>query len=555
MKKNLLLLLFISASALVKAQWTNNTFLNTVVRDSIGTGEETPLSASRSDGKTYVSFFEQYNGSYQMRMQLLDSGGNKLWTYAGLIVSSFPQSTALYRYDLKVDQNDNAIVAFQDTRTGGNLNIVAYKIDGSGNFLWGANGIQLIDPVSTEGLGPAIGITNSNNVIIGWAADASPSKWIAFEKISAAGTILWSSQHRIIDSTNVKKYSRPTMTASGSDDFVMLYAQETGTVFPPTSKMYAQHYDTSGTGVWASSVLVSSKAIPFFFFQKAVSDLNGGFYAAFNTSNASFPSQTDVYFQHVDSAGMLWNAVGNIACALPSSQHFTPAARFDAANNSFWILIQVTDISQGMSGVYIQKSDAAGNVLLGANAAQLVGISAAYYNPNDFTITSDGVISIYTVGSNALSQTLAAIKNDFSGALMWGGNPVTICSNVSGKSRLSTGLFLNNQVVAVWSDTRNDYGVYAQNVTNDGLIGIITAAAEIKNKNTLSVYPNPFENKLTISTPQFKEPSILKVFSVLGKEIYSQIISSANSELITTNFTKGVYFIHFNNYFVKVIKQ
>ena len=63
-------------------------------------------------------------------------------------------------------------------------------------------------------------------------------------------------------------------------------------------------------------------------------------------------------------------------------------------------------------GVYIQKVDTSGNILLGANAAQLVAISATYYNPIDFTITSNGVISIYTIGSNVLSQTLAAIKNE-----------------------------------------------------------------------------------------------------------------------------------------------
>jgi hypothetical protein len=544
MKKILFVFLLLWFAVSVKAQWTGNTMLNTMVRDSIGTEEATPMSATCSDGSTYISFFEMYEGNYQLRMQLLDRFGNKLWAPDGLVVSSFPQSSALYLYDLKVDKTNNAIVAFQDMRTAGTLHVMVYKIDLLGNLLWGNNGIQLIDPLSAGGMAPNIGITGMNNVIVAWTADNGSAKWLAYQKITAAGSTAWTNVHRIIDSTYLKRYSRPTMVDIGTDDIMMLYCEESGTGFPPTSKMFAQHIGSNGSGIWTTPVAVSTKTIPFFFFPKAMSDGDGGFYVAFNAGMASNPAQTDVYVQHVSSTGTIWNVTGNVACALPSTQHFTASSRYDAVNSAFWVLIQVTDPGQGQSGVYVQKVDAAGNLPLGVNAVQLIGVSANYYLPRDFSITSDGVISIYSIGSNSLAQTLAARKNSFAGVLSWGGNPVTICSNVAGKDDLSTGLFLYDQIVIVWSDNRNDNGIYAQNILNDGQIGVITSVSEINKVNTFGVYPNPSDGIFNITLNDADVAIKVEVFSSIGQLIQTKFLNNnSSSEIVISDQPKGVYII------------
>jgi hypothetical protein len=136
MKKALTLTIIISIlTKITFAQWSDDSLQNTIVSDNAGTEEVTPLVASLPDGSTYVSWFESFNSSYRLRMQLLDPNGFALWGTGGVVVSDYPQSSALYRYDLKADNEGNAIVAFQDIRLG-NLNIVAYKMDQSGNFVW-----------------------------------------------------------------------------------------------------------------------------------------------------------------------------------------------------------------------------------------------------------------------------------------------------------------------------------------------------------------------------------------------------------------------------------
>ena len=209
MKKIILLnaLLIVGFTNQLFAQWTSDTLLNTKVADQNAVSEVTPLQATTLSGKTYISYFESSGGSYLMKMQLLDAQGNKLWGTNGLLISNQPQSSAVYRYDLKIDQENNAIVAFQDMRSG-NMATVTYKVDTAGNFLWGSNGIVLHDSVSTFEVGPSIGILPNNDVVIAWNASGGSVKKISYQKISAGGTVAWA--HPLILS-GANKYSRPAV--------------------------------------------------------------------------------------------------------------------------------------------------------------------------------------------------------------------------------------------------------------------------------------------------------------------------------------------------------
>jgi len=542
----LLSLFFLHANA----QWTSDTLQNTLVRDSVGTNETTPLSATLSNGSTYISWFESYNGNYQLRMQLLDVNGNKLWSDEGLIVDSNPQSSALYRYDLKVDHSDNAILAFQDMRTG-SLNIVAYMIDQNGNPVWGNAGISLVEDVPTQGLSPVIGVTAANDIIIAWNASASPAKWVSYQKISQAGTLVWGTvPKRIIDSTNVKKYSRPSIVPAGANDFVMLYVQETGS-FPFTNAMFAQRYDVDGESVWSNSVQVSSKTIAFFFFPEIISDQNGGFYLGFNTSNPVNASLNDVYVQHLDSSGNLWSVTGTEAANSTTTHKTTPSLKFISSRSEVWVLLKVQDSGQGMSGIFVQKFDLTGTVLLDPNAVEVLPVNTVYYEPYDFENTDTGMIIVYTTGTG-LVQFLNAEKIDYTGVSLWSPATISVSAVASEKFKTTVGTFHNNQLVVVWEDWRIDDGVYAQNIVNDGTIGPLAV---------LPITSSSAENFILFPNPSYQLPVLrfnvsnagkatLLITDAYGNCIMNKAISLNSyvqqidlSKLVSSNLASGVYFV------------
>jgi hypothetical protein len=303
--------------AALHAQWTDNTLLNTSVRSGSGVDAVTPLMSDGPDGSTYVSWFDGQPGGYQLQMQRLDVNGYPLWAGEGLLVSDHPQNSALFRYDLKTDNEGNAIVAFQDERSG-HLDIVVYKVGPAGDLMWGADGVPLTDPASTQGLAPVIGVLSSNEVVIAWKASDDTDKWVAMYQVLADGSVPFQPPYQI---TGPAKYSRPKVIPTNNNGFFVQYVEEVGN-FPFTCTMYAQAFD--GDGNVYGTFTVSTKTISVFYFPEPVPDGESGFYVAFTTSNPDNQALSDVYVQHMDMTGTTWSETGVEAAVGTATHRFTP---------------------------------------------------------------------------------------------------------------------------------------------------------------------------------------------------------------------------------------
>ena len=85
MKKNFTLLLFIFLFSAANAQWSPNTSTNFAA--AAANSSDIVTKATKS-GKTFIAFYSQRGNNYDMRAQLLDSGGKRLFGDSGILVSS-----------------------------------------------------------------------------------------------------------------------------------------------------------------------------------------------------------------------------------------------------------------------------------------------------------------------------------------------------------------------------------------------------------------------------------------------------------------------------------
>lgn len=525
MKRSLLLAAIVCSSSAF-GQFTNNDAVNSIVRDSAGPEEVVPICGlNPADGTTFVSWFNQNNqGSYDFSMNALDGNGNYFLTPSGLTVSNYPQGSAIFVYDTKVDHDNKMVTAFQDERSG-ILDIVAYRMDQSGNFLWGNAGISLTDSAASGGIAPHVGILPNNDAIIAWIAQGSPKSWISFKRINTGGTMPWSGIKRIIDSTGTVAYSRPQMIPMLNDDFFLLYIEQSGNFFPPVSRMFMQRYNPAGDPVWANPVLISTKTTGFVDYPSAVPDAKNGAYIAFATGNPTNPAFNDVYVQHIDENGNLWSVDGTEAGTSSTVQRMSPTIRFENGMTQPMVVYKETDAGQGNAGVTIQAFDSTGATTLGADGIAITPIMGLYDEPYDMRSTGDGMIILYGAGPFGNNQMLAT-KINYSGTSMWSPATLTVSSVASNKSRGQlTPVFGPSgfeQTVAVWEDDRLDVGVYCQNINSDGTLGISTNITNpTRNTFTASVFPNPAHDNQKLVIESLKEENaVITLFDANGRDLF-----------------------------------
>ncbi|MDO7847194.1 T9SS type A sorting domain-containing protein [Hymenobacter sp. M29] len=555
MKQPILLLLAATLSAFsARAQWSANPAQNLAIRDAAGTSEVTPRISPAPNGGTWVSWFETVaTTNYQMRLQLLDANGRPQLGTAGLLVSNQPQGSALYRYDLKTDNLGNAILAFQDTRTGGNQCVV-YKISPAGQQLWGANGIQLLDAAATSGLTPAIGITSGNNVVIGWGASGTASatrgtKAVPLVKYSAAGVAMWTTPVAI--EAPSRRFSRPTLVAvPGAEDVVVQYVEETGSGLG-VSTMYAQRYSASGAPVWAAPVQVSTKTIGFAAFPEITPDGSGGFYALLNSGNPASATLGDMYAQRVLADGSLpWGTTGTEILAGTATARIGGSLQYVAARNEVWAVVNELNSSQSNSGFTVQRlAPATGAVQLGTGGVPAQALGASYYSAQSLRDTGTGLIIVYTENLNAAgtNQALWATKVNYQGQSSFptGSGFIPLSSVVSGKQNYATLPYANNQLVTVWADQRVDSGIYAQSIGDNGALGVLAARAAVA-AQPLALSPNPgAAPALRLSVPR---PQLLtvQVRDLTGRLVHLQATPAAGEttvSLAAPALAAGVYMV------------
>jgi len=72
-----------------------------------------------------------------------------------------------------------------------------------------------------------------------------------------------------------------------------------------------------------------------------------------------------------------------------------------------------------------------------------------------------------------------------------------------------------------------------------------TSVDDLKSDNQTTVYPNPTKSHLTFKTNQtsFTNQDKIVLYSILGKQLYSSVLSSQQTIIYLTDFPQGSYIL------------
>ncbi|MBL7937767.1 MAG: hypothetical protein JNL43_00290 [Flavobacteriales bacterium] len=509
------------------AQWAAPS-VNTPVRQASGVEAATPLSAPGPDGSTYVCWFESDGSGYVLRTQRLDANGVAMWDPAGLLVSDQPQNSALFRYDLASDGAGNAIVAFQDERTGV-LDVVACKVGPDGTLPWG-DGISLPSPTGT-GLAPNIGVLTDDRLVFAWTTDASPST-VALQVVAPDGTL----------SPTTAEYSapgninRPKIVPTSDGGFWLQYVEQTGNFLSPGTLKAIRISAASENGPVLS---VSSKQVSGFYFPQPVPDGHDGFYVAINTGNVANANLTDVYIARLRDDGTTWSETGTAVEEGATTQRYTNTAAPALVSDEDGLMMAYsrTNLNQDQGGIAVQRLDTAGVRQLGTAGVEVLPLSTALPGPFANASVVDGIMCA-TMQGGFSANTLSAFRIGLDGSVVDPPGEIDVCTVSSGKDDPTLVPFRDGQAVAVWLDQRNGAGIYAQPIM------IPTGSGITEETNTAMLLRGGVRPAVVFPSGTVGRSS-LRIIGPDGRLIHEQVLApqteGASIQLPVTGMSTGTY--------------
>lgn len=537
MKSICCILVLILMSHGLNAQWSNTSSSNLSVCDLAG-AQYVPHIIQLEDGSSYISWYSMNEGNLNMRLQYLSVNGEAQWAQNGIIVSAHTQNSWVADYDLDVDNEGNAVIAFSDVRNGmASPNV--YKISQTGEFLWGADGISL----STVGeeFFPRLTVCSDNGVIICWSRPAEPFDQIIMSKILTDGNWGWGADGIILQ-TGDFDYAAPEIIAIDDNNSILCFSKQSGPFWSPNRHLFAQKFDSDGAPLWIDDVIISDQGgISGWTEINIIADGNNGVIIGWHDDRDN-DQLSNPWIQHIGEDGSPLAINGVQLTSEPNKNHFYVMPIGISDSGEIYACWMDTDANQNLRGMRSQKISSQADLLWGNNGIEVVGLSAQFSGVNGGVFADNKCILFYESYdfSNILETKLYAIALNTDGIPAWLNSTVEVSISESQRIHLEVSNASINQVILCWEDMPVSGGTYikAQNLYTDGHLGIPTTIQENENIDLL-IYPNPAKDFVSIKS---NEKIIqLIIIDLQGNKVL-EISGEKNEHLINiNNLAAGLY--------------
>ncbi len=524
------------------AQWSSNPNVNTPICFAPNTQYVYGIISDGAGGAIILWIDYRSGISYDIYAQRVNRNGTIQWNGSGVAICTVAGSQDP-RPTIVSDGVGGAIITWNDYRSG-NYDIYAQRINASGVVQWTANGIAICT-AANEQSAPTITSVGAGGAVITWNDYRSGTNFdIYAQRINASGVVQWTANGvAICTAANTQLF--PTITSDNAGGAIVAWTDNRS----GANHIYAQRISVDGVSRWMLNGVPICLAQESQTSPKLVSDNVRGSIVTWRDYRSGGPSYYAIFAQRIDSTGAVqWtqNGVLALSAADINSDHNI------VGDESGGVIVTCSKSSS--LDIYAQRINMDGVVQWTSSG---VAISTANFNEAP-TITGDlhggAIIAWQHYGGSAFSDIYAQRVNS-NGSTQWTTNDVAVCSAPGSQVfEAIVGDGAGGAIIA-WTDTRSlaDPGdIYAQQVNNNGLLGVITSVARKENspqRFTLSQnYPNPFNpsTKIEFQIPNVSQVSV-KVFDLLGREVAVLVnehlsAGSYETEWNATSFASDVYY-------------
>jgi hypothetical protein len=322
-----------------------------------------PVITRTTDNNLVIAWLE-YNSDEEniIRAQKITSNGQLLWLNGGVPLCSIPQY--IPAFEIVADHANGAFITWVDSRNS-SYDIYSQHLDAYGNSLWQTDGLAIASgQLDESSFVMCVDITGALNVAYRLDDYANHNNPVKLTRILGNGLAAWNQPLTIADTNNTNSNSFQ-MTALADSSVVLTWSGSiSDTEVNPD--IYAQKVNPDGTMLWTNPVTVFSDAgsqTPAVQEKPRItaSD-NNSVIIAWDDYRNDYDYES-VYVQKVDAAGnLLWNPNGVSVCVDAPGQR---GERLVSDNNGGCYVAwqDIREMEYSLAQLYAQHVSASGNIL------------------------------------------------------------------------------------------------------------------------------------------------------------------------------------------------
>ena len=471
--------LFVSLllAPLAAAQWTTDPVLNTPIGVAAN-DQAVPKIGVTADGRTWHGWFDNRSGGYAVYVQLLDAAGNAQFPANGLLVSSQPQNSSIVDWDLEVAANGDAVLVFTDARAGTDLDVYAYRITPSGNFVWGANGVTL----STNGEyepSPRCAVLDDGSTAFVWARlPNSGTGTIRVQVLDAAGVPRFPMDGFGISGLTNERPGFADIVAAPGGAYIVSFLRNVASFTSPRH-IKLQKFNSAGVALWNNGTPVSvfdAAAVPIAYWPVLRADGTGGAAVAWHYAPGNV---FQCFVQKISNAGLEVFPHNGVAVSLETGvMKLEPAIDVVQPSGDVVVCFNRRNTSQSAWGVGAQRISAAGVRQWTDDGVILEPLDTKNESFQRIVAHGDDAICAWfdNPSGNIPDARVVAQRVDASGVAQWVGGNVIVSAqapSLAAKDDLELVRTPSGSVCFNWDDNRSDPSgdIYAQRLNDDGTLG------------------------------------------------------------------------------------
>jgi hypothetical protein len=520
------------------AQWSDDPAINTPVCTDPAEQTLSKVAIGANDN-VFISYFDQSSGNYNVMLQYLNRDGFFLWPQP-VLVSDHPQDSWISDYDTKADHDGNCLTVFSDIRNG-NSNPVIYKISPDGQHLWGPNGVVVSTDMNEE-YSPVLCVTSENKVVTAFTRMTASNYPLVMVAYDENGNTLWQEGGIVLVPEGNDCYWVPALIPSSGGDFVVVYSKRNGTSLYAPRYLYAMRYHIDGTPAWSQEAVISDAGgINSWTDLQVRTDGNDGVIVAWHDDRNS-DMVSSAYVQHVDGDGNVLAEDGVELSLNENHQRFYPQiAGLDETGDLFLFWFE-TDYDQFTAGLVGQSVSSLGTRLWGQNGKTIIPLGTSTYGIFGADFQMEHCYVFYgAYGFGANDVRIKATCTDRGGNFVWPDEHVFISNTNQQVIHPFLSAYAYQQWIFGFTSTRGDsYDIYAQNLNDDGTLGVNPIGVPEAYGQEFNLYPNPVSDILTISSNQ---ADIVQISDPAGKIVLERQVTDKETIIDVSFMNAGIYFV------------